>query len=97
METIQIDAGKSSTISLPSLAMAGYLWNFEVDRKEIVSVSEDRPTSNNAGLKAGESVAEKFLVRGLQPGAAKIVFVQKRSWEQNNTALAIQIYTVVVA
>ncbi len=96
METIHIDTGKSSTISLPSLAMAGYVWNFEVDRKEIVTVSEDRSTLTDTGLKGGESLAEKFLIRALQPGTAKIVFSQKRSWEQNNTALSINIFTVIV-
>lgn len=96
METIHINTGKSSTISLPSLAMAGYVWNFEVDGNEIISVSEDLPTAANTDLKAGESMAEKFTIQALQPGTAKIVFSQKRSWEQTQTALAIHIFTVVV-
>ncbi|MEX8547351.1 MAG: protease inhibitor I42 family protein [Mucilaginibacter sp.] len=97
METIHINTGKSSTINLPSLAMAGYVWNFEVEGKEIISVSEDRSTSLSENLKAGESMAEKFIVQALQPGTAKIVFSQKRSWEQNNTALSIHIFTVIVS
>ena len=97
METIHINTGKSSTINLPSLAMAGYVWNFEVEGKEIISVSKDRSTALNTNLKAGESIGEKFTIQALQPGTAKIVFSQKRSWEQNNTALSIHIYTVVVS
>ncbi len=96
METIHINTGKSSTINLPSLAMAGYVWSFEVEGKEIISVSEDSSTLPSANLKAGESMAEKFTVRALKPGTAKIVFTQKRSWEQNNAALSIHIFTVIV-
>jgi predicted secreted protein len=97
METIRIDTGKSSIIKLPSLAMAGYVWNFEVDGKEIISVSEDRSTSTEKDVRAGESLAERFLVRAIKPGTAKVVFSQKRSWEQNNTALSINIFTVIVS
>ncbi len=97
METIEIKVGKSSTISLPSLATAGYLWIFEVDRKGIVSVSEDRSTSTSNPLKAGESLSEKFLIKALQPGTVKVVFSQKRSWEQNKPAVAILIFTIIVS
>lgn len=97
METIEIKVGKSSTISLPSLATAGYLWIFEVDRKGIVSVSEDRSTSTSNPLKAGESLPEKFLIKALQPGTVKVVFSQKRSWEQNKPAVAILIFTIIVS
>lgn len=99
METIGIKVGKSSTISLPSLATAGYLWIFEVDRKGIVSVSEDRSTSTSTSnpLKAGESLPEKFLIKALQPGTVKVVFSQKRSWEQNKPAVAILIFTIIVS
>jgi len=97
METIEIKVGKSSTISLPSLATAGYLWIFEVDRKGIVSVSEDRSTSTANPLKAGESLPEKFLIKALQPGTVKVVFSQKRSWEQNKAAVAILIFTIIVS
>ncbi len=97
METIEIKVGKSSTISLPSLATAGYLWIFEVDRKGIVSVSEDRSTSTANPLKAGESLPEKFLIKALQPGTVKVVFSQKRSWEQNKPAVAILIFTIIVS
>lgn len=97
METIEIKVGKSSTISLPSLATAGCLWIFEVDRKGIVSVSEDRSTSTANPLKAGESLPEKFLIKALQPGTVKVVFSQKRSWEQNKPAVAILIFTIIVS
>lgn len=97
METIHIDTGKSSVISMTSLAMAGYMWHFEIDRQDIISVSEERSASTDINLRAGESLAEKFLVRAINSGTAKIVFSQKRSWEQNNMALAIQIFTVIVA
>jgi predicted secreted protein len=97
METIEIKAGKSSIIGLPSLAAAGYLWNYEVDRKEFVSVSEDRSSLPPDILKAGESLPEKFLIKAIQPGTAKVIFSQKRSWEQNKAAVAILIFTVVVS
>ncbi len=97
METIEIKVGKSSTVSLPSLATAGYLWIFEVDRKGIISVSEDRSTSTSNSLKAGESLPEKFLIKALQPGTVKLVFSQKRSWEQNKSAVAILIFTIIVS
>lgn len=94
METIKLKTGKSSIISLPSLATAGYLWSFRVDRNDIVSVSEDRASSPK-NTKPGQSFPEKFRVQALKPGAAKLVFTQKRSWEQNITATLI--FSVVVS
>lgn len=82
---------------MTSLAMAGYLWQFEIDRQDIISVSEERSAPTDRNLRPGESLTEKFLVLAINPGTAKIVFSQKRSWEQNNMALAIQIFTVIVS
>lgn len=95
METIKLNTGKSSIVNLPSLATAGYLWSFQVDRKDIVSVSEDKSTSPSENTKAGESFPEKFRVQALKPGVAKLVFSQKRSWEQNS--IATLIFSVIVS
>lgn len=95
METIKLNTGKSSIISLPSLATAGYLWSFQVDRKDIVSVGQDQSASVSENIKAGESFPEKFRVHGLKAGTAKLVFSQKRSWEQN--AISTLIFTVIVS
>ena len=97
METIKIKVGKSSIITLKSLAAAGYLWSYEVEKKDVVSVSEDRLATASGKAKPGESFPERFSFRALKPGTAKVVFSQKRSWEQNKAAIAIQIFTVIVS
>ncbi|MVN20507.1 protease inhibitor I42 family protein [Mucilaginibacter arboris] len=97
METIRLNAGKSSIVSLKSLASAGYMWSYQVDRKDIISVSEERTDAPSGRLKAGESLAEKFRVQGLKPGTAKLIFSQKRSWEQNTTAISTLIFSVIVS
>lgn len=95
METIKLNIGKSSIVSLPSLATAGYLWSFQIDRKDIVSVSEDKSTSAAENPKPGENFPEKFRVQALKPGLAKLVFSPKRSWEQNS--IATLIFSVIVS
>lgn len=97
METIKLNTGKSSIISLPSLAAAGYLWSFRVDRKDVISISEDRSISSAKNVKPGQSFPEKFRVQALKPGTAKLIFTQKRSWEQNTAAVSTLIFSVVVA
>ncbi len=97
METIKLNVGKSSTIVLTSLASAGYLWTFQIDNEQIVSVSEDRSPTTSGDVKAGSSFPEKFLVTALKPGTAKLIFVQKRSWEQNKAAISTLIFTVIVS
>lgn len=95
METIKIKVGKSSIITLKSLAAAGYLWGFQVNRKDIILVSEEKPSAPQGNLRAGESIAEKFRIQGLKAGTARLIFTQKRSWEQNQ-AVSTLIFSVIV-
>lgn len=96
MEIIKLSTGKSSIITLKSLATAGYLWSFQLDRKDVVSVSEEK-SETTSHLKAGESLPEKFRLQGLKPGTAKLIFIKKRSWEQNTAAISTLIFSVVVS
>ncbi len=97
METIKLSTGKSSIVTLKSLATSGYLWSYQVDRKDIISVSEEKSNPPSGSLKYGENLPEKFRIQGLKPGTAKVVFSQKRSWEQNTAAIATLIFSVIVA
>jgi len=97
METIKINVGKSSIITLKSLATSGYLWSFHIDHKEIISVSEERSAVPAGTLKGGESLSEKFRIQGIKPGTTKLIFIQKRSWEQDKAALSTLIFSVTVS
>lgn len=97
METIQLDVGKSSIIRLPSLAMSGYNWSFQVDQKTVIEVAEDRTVAAAENLKAGENLPKKFRVTALKPGTAKLIFSQKRSWEQDTAAISTLIFRVIVS
>ncbi len=97
MEVIKLNVGKSSIISLKSLATSGYLWSFKLDRDDIVSVAEDRDTVVSGSIKAGENFSEKFRVTALKRGSAKLTFTQKRNWEQNTAAISTLIFTAVVS
>jgi predicted secreted protein len=97
METIKINVGKSSIITLKSLATSGYLWSFSIDHKEIIAVSEERHAAPQGTLRGGESLSEKFKIQGIKPGKAKLIFIQKRSWEQDKAAISTLIFSVVVS
>ncbi|WP_419801626.1 protease inhibitor I42 family protein [Mucilaginibacter sp.] len=97
MEIIQLKVGKNSIISLPGLAMSGYLWRFQADRQDVVSVMAYQDNTSPKNLKAGETLPSKFKVEALKPGSAKIVFTQKRSWETDIAARATLVFMVMVS
>lgn len=97
METIKINVGKSSILTLKSLATSGYLWSYRIEPKEVISVSEERSAMPSGHLKGGESLSEKFRIQGIKPGIAKLIFIQKRSWEQDKAAISTLIFSVIVS
>lgn len=74
-------------IELPSLASAGYLWEFEVGNLFVAAVEkttnkkEKLPKESSEDLPIGNSYDECFIIYGVGKGETKITFTQSRPFE----------------
>ena len=82
------------TLNLPGLATAGYRWTCEINQPDeaVVEVSDGglkHSSSNRESepLPVGSSGTEAFTIWAIQPGCARLHFVQRRSWEEDQPPL----------
>ena len=82
------------TLDLPGLATAGYRWTCEITQPdeavvEVSNVTSEHSSSNRGSepLPVGSSSTEAFTIRAIQRGCARLHFVQRRSWEQDQPPL----------
>ncbi len=94
MEKITLNVGNSVTLKFKSLATAGYMWDYEIDRSGVVSIVSEG-TTNTSNLAAGQSLDEVFDIAASKPGTVQLIFRQRRSW-QRDKPVAVKEYSVEV-
>jgi predicted secreted protein len=69
------------TISLQTIATAGYLWKIESlpDAIQLLGTENKRPTGDS---KPGDPTSQVFRFRAREPGEHKIQFTLGRPWEK---------------
>ena len=74
--------GEERTLSLSSLAMAGYRWSGSVQGTDPGAVDlELRRDEPSPAARAGESAPEFAVLRGVRSGRAVVRLEQRRPWE----------------
>lgn len=91
LDSITVAANDEFTISLPSIATAGYLWKVEALPSAIQLLgTENEKTGSDA--KPGDATNQIFRFRPQKTGEYKIKFALGRPWEDK----AIESRTVTV-
>lgn len=90
-DRITVAMNEEFTISLRSIATAGYLWKVESlpDAIQLLGTEREKPTGNT---KPGDPTGQVFRFRAQKTGEHKITFVLARPWENK----AIESKTVTV-
>jgi predicted secreted protein len=79
-----LDIGEERTLSLRSLAMAGYRWSGSVSGRDPGAVTLVlRRGELPAGSKPGLGAPEEAVLRGIRPGRALVRLQQRRPWERD--------------
>jgi predicted secreted protein len=91
MDTLTVAVNEEFTISLKSIATAGYLWKVESlpDAIQFLGTENEKPAGD---VKPGDSTGQIFRFRADKTGEHKIKFVLGRPWEKK----AIETKTVNV-
>ena len=94
MDSITAAIDREFTISLKSIATAGYLWKIESLPNAIQLLSKEN--EKQAGdTKPGDATNQIFRFRAQETGEHKITFVLARPWE--NKAIESKTVTVKVS
>ena len=96
VETITIHLGKSTTVSLKSLATAGYSWQFETDNAGIISVEQIENKNDVGRMPMGASLDEIFKIYGMSVGISELSFHQRRIWETKDPPVQKKTYQIRV-
>ena len=93
-DMITVAANEEFTISLKSIATAGYLWNVDSlpDGIQLLGTENEKPTGDT---KPGDSTNQSFRLRAHKPGEYKLNFRLGRPWE--NKAIESRTVTVRVS
>ena len=96
-QILQIKKDSTTLIKFKSLSTAGYVWNYSIDDSLVVKIEKkDTEFPAMPPKRVGDSGLEVFAVTGLKKGTAKIVFEQKRPWNNGGGPVKIKNYTVRV-
>jgi predicted secreted protein len=92
-DTITVTLDDEFTLSLKSLATAGYLWKIESLPKgiQLLDTEKEKPSGD---AKPGDSTGQIFRFRAQKTGEHKIKFALGRPWE--NRAIESKTVTVKV-
>ncbi len=79
-DTITVTVDHEFSISLESIATAGYLWKIESlpDGIQFLESKNEKPTGD---MKPGDSITQVFQFRAIKVGEYTITFVLARPWE----------------
>ncbi len=90
-DTITVAVDHEFSISLESIATAGYLWKIESlpDGIQFLGSKNEKPAGD---MKPGDSIIQVFRFRALKAGEHTITFALARPWESK----AIETRTVTV-
>jgi predicted secreted protein len=92
-DTINVTIDEEFTISLQTIATAGYLWKIESVPKSVDFLgTENEKTAGDR--KPGDSINQIFRFRAREPGDHEIKFALGRPWE--NEAIEAKAVTVKV-
>jgi predicted secreted protein len=98
---ITLHSGEQYNMQLSSLAMAGYLWEFEVDNLFVAAAEKKtpKPPKNKpiGEMAIGDAYNESFIIYGVNPGETKITFTQSRPFELGPPYCEHTIYITVTA
>ena len=81
MQKINIATGEKTIIQLPDISTAGYSWELSGKYEEIVSVEKMTKGKSEGTKTVGGQKETSFEITGMKKGKAKLLFQQKRSWE----------------
>lgn len=85
METQTVHTNESFDFILKGRGAAGYEWQYEVNPKDIVSVTQDKtPVKSKTPPIPGSSLDEIFTIKALKKGEAIIRFYLVRTWEDDS-------------
>ncbi|MEP6748723.1 MAG: protease inhibitor I42 family protein, partial [Bacteroidota bacterium] len=71
MDTVNLKKGKTFVLELKGLASAGFMWQYTVDNKDLVSIKVDYKLPEPLSPKnMGASANEIFTITALQKGEA---------------------------
>jgi predicted secreted protein len=97
---ITLQTGEQYNLKLSSLAMAGYLWEFEVDNLFVAATEKkasEPPEKKQLGEMAiGGSYDEDFTIYGVNPGETKVTFTQSRPFEFGPPYCEHTVYITVI-
>ena len=80
-DVIAVGVDEEFTISLQSIATAGYLWKIESLPQGVEPLGTE--SQNSAGeAKPGDPIIRVFRFRALKPGEYKLTFALARPWEK---------------
>jgi predicted secreted protein len=84
-DAIELRVGEEHSVTLAGLGTAGYRWTPQLEGDpgiaEVIPAGTEAPEGGGA---VGASAGEVFTVRANRPGTARIRFLQRRPWEQDD-------------
>jgi predicted secreted protein len=92
-----LQVGERRSWTLPAHGGGGYRWSFDLTGDvTAVDVTVLYADHEMATARPGASRAQAVTVEGLARGAASVVLVERRSWEDDSRAIAKQVVDVTV-
>jgi len=80
--TLTLSVGEEQNLVLPSLATAGYRWEYQIDNPGVLAVTRRFADAGAPGKQSSMSPRDELVVlRGRALGVARMRFAQRRSWE----------------
>lgn len=83
----KIKVGESLLHSLEGNPSTGYSWQYEVSNPDNVAISSEMTDENKDMLVIGAPVKMNFTITGKKIGETKIIFIYKKTWENNTPPL----------
>ena len=86
-----------TTVRLEGLASCGYIWEYVIDKDDIVELSHIFDNTEKYDIMSiGASPDEIFKITGIGLGTAVIKFMQSRPWLDDDVPYATHVVTVTV-
>jgi hypothetical protein len=94
-EEIKIGLNTEHVIDLIGMGPAGYSWVYTMEKEDILTIFHRYITPPDP--MPGESGIERFIIRGVNPGACMVEFRQIQSWEKDQPPLSAKKFCFVVS
>lgn len=90
-DKLELRVGEEQTLKLPSLASAGYLWEYELAEPGLVTIEKGFGEAGGGF----EPARERLTLRGRKAGTTRLRLRQRRSWEREPAAERVVTVTVL--